>query len=195
MKRRLITAAVDLISEKGYFAVSPKDITAHARVSSGIFYHYFKNKLELVSIFINEIGMTLAEHLDTFFNSKGNFEHQCQQGFKALFDFIEPNHKYFRIFVLEYNNPELKALFDNILYNKLIPDSNQRLLSQREDGLIRTDIDRQIISHLSFFAGIEAVRLYIIDGIDKNLIIDNMVKWLVSGLAIHSEARQTLHAV
>ena len=194
MKRRLITAAVDLISEKGYFAVSPKDITAHAEVSSGIFYHYFKNKLELVSIFINEIGMTLAEHLDAFFSSKGDFEHDYQQAFKALFDFIEPNHKYFKIFMLEYNNPELKSLFDNILYNKLIPDSNRRLLNQGKDGLIRTDINHQIISHLSFFAGIEAIRLYIMDGIDKELIIDTMVKWLVSGLE-NKETKQTLHAV
>ncbi|MBU0993836.1 MAG: TetR/AcrR family transcriptional regulator [Proteobacteria bacterium] len=183
MKLRLIDAAVDLISEKGYFAVSPKDITSHACVSSGIFYHYFKNKKALVSIFINEIGITLAEHLDRFFTSKGDFEHQCRQGFNALFDFIEPNYKYFKIFIMEYNNLELKSLFDSMLHEKLIPDSNRRLLKQGEDGSVRKDIDRDIMSHVILFASIEAIRLHILDGIEKNKIIDNMVKLLVSGLA------------
>jgi TetR/AcrR family transcriptional regulator, transcriptional repressor for nem operon len=47
-KDRLLTAAIDLIWQRSYGAVSVDDICEAANVKKGSFYHFFKSKSELV---------------------------------------------------------------------------------------------------------------------------------------------------
>lgn len=45
---RILTAAVELIHDRGYASVSVSDICTHAGLKKGSFYHFFPSKLELV---------------------------------------------------------------------------------------------------------------------------------------------------
>ncbi len=47
-KRKLITAGLDLIKEKGFDAINVEDITKKAGVAKGTFYIYFKRKEDIV---------------------------------------------------------------------------------------------------------------------------------------------------
>ena len=48
-RQELISAAIKLISQKGYADTSVSDITAECGMSVGNFYHYFKSKDEIVA--------------------------------------------------------------------------------------------------------------------------------------------------
>lgn len=54
-KNRLLKAGLDLMRERGYYHVNAAEIAKEAGVSTGIFYRYFKNKLDLVLEIMNHI--------------------------------------------------------------------------------------------------------------------------------------------
>ena len=47
-RRKLITAGLELIKEKGFDAINVEDITKRAGVAKGTFYTYFKRKEDIV---------------------------------------------------------------------------------------------------------------------------------------------------
>ena len=47
-KRKLISAGLELIKEKGFDAINVEDITKKAGVAKGTFYVYFKRKEDIV---------------------------------------------------------------------------------------------------------------------------------------------------
>lgn len=53
-KEKLLNAALSLIREKGFSAMTVDDLCARAGVSKGAFFHYFKSK--------DELGVAAAEH-------------------------------------------------------------------------------------------------------------------------------------
>lgn len=56
-KEKLLNAALSLIREKGFSAMTVDDLCARAGVTKGAFFHYFKSK--------NELGVAAAEHWST----------------------------------------------------------------------------------------------------------------------------------
>ena len=69
-KRKLITAGLELIKEKGFGAINVEDITKKAGVAKGTFYVYFKHKEDIVM----EISRTpfgeIAEELEQMENAE-----------------------------------------------------------------------------------------------------------------------------
>ena len=53
-KGRIFRAAKTILQEKGYEALSIKNICEEAGVSNGSFYHHFKTKDDLLSYYIEE---------------------------------------------------------------------------------------------------------------------------------------------
>jgi AcrR family transcriptional regulator len=56
-RKRIVEAGFRLLSEQGYYHITTADIAKAAGVSTGIFYRYFNNKLDIV----NEIMMGISE--------------------------------------------------------------------------------------------------------------------------------------
>ncbi len=61
-RKRLIDAALRLMSERGIVATSVSEISAAADVANGTFYLHFRNKSEIVSVICQ--SMTLAMHTE-----------------------------------------------------------------------------------------------------------------------------------
>lgn len=51
-KKKIFNAAKNILQEKGYEALSIKNICEEAGVSNGSFYHHFKTKDDLLSYYI-----------------------------------------------------------------------------------------------------------------------------------------------
>lgn len=68
VKERLLTAALELFTTKGYVATSVREIVAAAGVTKPVLYYYFGSKegiyLELMSKPLEEFGAILVESLD-----------------------------------------------------------------------------------------------------------------------------------
>lgn len=54
-RRRIITAAMRCVAEKGYSRASIREIAREAQMTSGSLYHYFPNKSDLLTATIGEI--------------------------------------------------------------------------------------------------------------------------------------------
>ena len=54
-RRRIITAAMRCVAEKGYSQASIREIAREAQMTSGSLYHYFPNKSELLKATVEEI--------------------------------------------------------------------------------------------------------------------------------------------
>lgn len=91
--RQLIgDAFVDLLLEKGYEAMSIRDVIERANVGRSTFYSHFKDKEELFASQLDRLLETLSRHLplhveqNPYFPSLGLFQHiqEQQKLFRAL---------------------------------------------------------------------------------------------------------------
>lgn len=68
-RQKIIDSAVDLFAERGYLHTGLTDITGHAQITTGAFYHHFESK-EAVAVAINAQGWPKASGvLDSCLNA------------------------------------------------------------------------------------------------------------------------------
>lgn len=66
IREQIISGALEAFSEMGYVKTTVNDITSRADVGHGTFYHYFKNKQDL----LNKLVDDLAEKVDDYVQPK-----------------------------------------------------------------------------------------------------------------------------
>ena len=69
-KRKLISAGLELIKEKGFDAINVEDITKKAGVAKGTFYVYFKRKEDIVMEISRTPFCEIAEELEQMENAE-----------------------------------------------------------------------------------------------------------------------------
>lgn len=62
-KRRILEAAADVFSEKGYYGAAVDDIVAHSDTSKGSFYHFFPNKQGIFMALIDQMYKELLRRV------------------------------------------------------------------------------------------------------------------------------------
>ena len=62
-KKSLLTAARDLVFEKGHDRISVQEITGRARVATGTYYNYFDSKQDIFSAVVEHMRIEFAEAL------------------------------------------------------------------------------------------------------------------------------------
>ncbi len=63
VREHLINTATDLFSKKRYLDTSIREIGEAAQVNPSLFYHYFKNKEEILYIIIERLGVYILKSL------------------------------------------------------------------------------------------------------------------------------------
>ena len=63
-RKRLIDAALRLMSERGIVATSVSEISAAADVANGTFYLHFRNKSEIVSVICQSVTLAMHTEMD-----------------------------------------------------------------------------------------------------------------------------------
>lgn len=66
IREQIVSGALEAFSEMGYMKTTVNDITSRADVGHGTFYHYFKNKQDLLSKLVDD----LAEKVDEYVQPK-----------------------------------------------------------------------------------------------------------------------------
>ncbi len=147
-KEKILFAAIDLFSRKGYSGVSIREITREVSIKESSLYNHFKNKDEMITTifenFRNEFAKTLPpiEKLDEILinSSMQDFFEQGFQNFKMHID-NPTNEKLWRVLYMEhFRNPLARDIFLNdiikqtlefleIVFEKLISLGKIRPLS------------------------------------------------------------------
>lgn len=82
-KERIIQAALQAYSEKGYHETTMNDVARRLGVSKGALYLYFKSKDELLTVIIERWNRTMRNTLVSSFEGK-----DLDKSLKALFDHV-----------------------------------------------------------------------------------------------------------
>ena len=149
---RIFRAARKLFAEKGFAAVSMRDIASHADTSKANVFHHFKSKADLYKCVLTTCASEFDELLDQLENNiremEGVLEHLIHSRLKIQLQDRETGILFLRA-VLEYH--------DNVEYrivSEIIRDRFQRFIRLldhlRKSNAVKETIDNRTLALLIF---------------------------------------------
>ncbi|WP_099159445.1 TetR/AcrR family transcriptional regulator [Virgibacillus ndiopensis] len=142
---KILEAAIEIISEKGYSATSTSEIAKRAGVAEGtIFRHYRTKKDLLISIVKPVITHFSAPFFakkfveEVFQESHTNFEDFLYAFIKNRFEFAKSNIPLVKILLQELAfHSEIQATYKKVFMEKIYPAVNRTLNYYKEQGQIK----------------------------------------------------------
>jgi AcrR family transcriptional regulator len=181
-KNSIINVALELFREKGFIAVSIKEIAAHAGVSQVSIYNYFNNKEALVRECTNILAQETLGKIKKILAEKMDFKEKL---LKALAVFDDDMHQSL------YDYFSSQALDDKVLLN-LFTESTNQLKNQicleylelgKREGAIDPSISTSTI--IEVMEAFRIVQTAIKPGEDIKVKKDELCKLLLYGLIGH----------
>jgi AcrR family transcriptional regulator len=96
-RRKLISAATQIVGLEGYANASVSKITARARVAQGTFYNYFDSQQDLFDHLLPELGQQLLDYIGNRLAGQNESLTREQIGFQAFFDFLNQTPEFYRV--------------------------------------------------------------------------------------------------
>lgn len=123
-KKRILEAAIEEFSQKGYDGASLNTVWREKGISKGIIYHHFKDKDELYLLCVQQCFDAVTAYLQTTADTlSGSARSRMQQYFDARLCFFAEHPVYLGIFIdASFNPPEklqpqiigLRQAFDSL---------------------------------------------------------------------------------
>ena len=186
-KERIIKAAIDVISEKGFFKSTISTIAKEANVADGTIYTYFKNKEDLLiesfeyvlEIILSEIKEKLDKENDYFKKIwiiiYGHIS--FMQEHKGLANFLQIQ--------LRQSKRDIRLKIRDIMrqYYRII---GEILKNAVRDGIIRNDVNLRIIGHMIFGTVDEIVTSWVLSDKNCNLTdkAEDIFKLIISAISL-----------
>lgn len=89
-KNQIMLSAIEVFSEIGYMKATVKDITTRANVGHGTFYHYFKNKNNLLDQLVDELFEKVKHNIEPKTLSESLYETMKDEA-RIILDFYNQN--------------------------------------------------------------------------------------------------------
>lgn len=167
-KKRIISAALEVMGEKGYSHTTMEDIASHMGVSKGAIYQYFKTRDELLASFVRKMHEKNLETAKRSFPGKSPLE-----AWTILFDQYmnlddQYNALFFEIIAISARNETVKEVFSQEIMSS-IEYCIQGLTSQQRKGCVtsRMDTRTMAVAITSLFIG---MRSLVVLGADRGEI-------------------------
>ncbi|MDP1997910.1 MAG: TetR/AcrR family transcriptional regulator [Gallionella sp.] len=154
IEERIIAAALQLFTRRGYFNTSVPDMAHAAQVSVGSIYHYFKNKEDVARALSENLTDGLQEELAQIIQKHDTVHDRCRATIAVLFELTESNRDAME-FMLYAKHREFLPVARPICSSK--PFETMRGFVQ--DGMERGEIRRMdiMVASSCLFGG--AIRL------------------------------------
>jgi len=113
VKQRLLRAALDLFTERGYAATSVREIVDAAGVTKPVLYYYFKNKEDIYLELFREPFVNFSKVLEDAYNEKGSVRERIVRLFDLIFELFVSRLKEARLmYSIYYGPPQGAPFFD-----------------------------------------------------------------------------------
>ena len=100
-RERLLNAAIELFSKKGFDQTSIGDITAHAGVAKGTFYSFFEKKGDVLLYFVDREIVTSRHHIQNLISTKKTIFDQLELVIFTYLKYIFRNKEFSRVLAKE----------------------------------------------------------------------------------------------
>jgi AcrR family transcriptional regulator len=142
-QKKIVIAAIDAFSEKGYAATSTSEIAKMAGVAEGTIFRHYKTKKDLLLTLLSPLLSTLIaprviKDFDKVLNvSHHNFEDFLRAIVKNRMEFLQKNNTLFKILIQEIPfHDDLRETFKNQIAVKVFGRFHEIMESYREKGEI-----------------------------------------------------------
>ena len=141
---RLLSAAAQVIYEKGYHDASINDITRLADVASGTFYVYFDSKYDLYKFLLLQCSHMIRKHLNQATKDCKTRREVEEVGLREWLKFVHQNqYMYHIIWESLYVD---KQLFEDYYVN-FCKAYIRGIDAAKAEGEINTDIDSEVLAY------------------------------------------------
>jgi AcrR family transcriptional regulator len=153
IREQLIHNAIQLFLRKGYKGTTIREITDSANITKGAFYWHFKSKDELLGIIVDHYEMIFVDEIiKAVLRAEGNAVQKIKYAHKYATEFAYANRELcigFMVIAAEMagSGTEAETKIRNI-YAKYRNLYEVVLNEGRAQGVIRDDIDTDLISHV-----------------------------------------------
>ncbi|MFC4558023.1 TetR/AcrR family transcriptional regulator [Virgibacillus kekensis] len=159
----IVKAAIELISEKGYYNTSTSEIARRAGVAEGTIFRHYRTKKDLLVTIVTPVITSFSAPLfaekfvDQVFRDKyAHFEDLLNAFIRNRFEFAQSNIPLIKILLQELAfHPEIQASYKEVFSNKVFPAFNQAIDFYKEKGELRDlpneTIIRTIVSNILGF--------------------------------------------
>lgn len=113
-EERILAATIDLMSEKGYTAVTTKEIAKAASVSEMTLFRYFESKQKILEAAVDQYSVSVP--LEQVFQKKkiGELEHDLLLFSREYQEFIRTNKKVLTVLIKE--SAQMPVLKEKVIY-------------------------------------------------------------------------------
>ncbi len=139
-KKKILEAAIDLISKNGYKGASVRKIAKEVGIRESAIYNHFRNKEEILQTILADIFTTPFEFK--------NIEEKAKRGKSFLREFVvaykliafdKKKEKLFRVLIIElFQNESLRESFMEQLHQKDVQSIAQAFFIMMQEGMIRS---------------------------------------------------------
>lgn len=153
-RRQILTVALRLFSERGYFNTSVHDIQKQAHVSIGSIYHHFGNKEAIAKAIFTHVESSMNDVISTIMANHETAHDRCKAVIAYLFDITEqqPDAMHYMLYAKHQEfMPEEKPVCSSRPFTLM----KNIVMQGIEDGTIRK-IDPNVAA-VTIFGG--AIRL------------------------------------
>ena len=107
-EERILAAAVEEFTLKGYTATRMQSIADRAKISKSALHYYYRNKERLFKLVLDKTAGKILNQLHIDLTELGSFEEKLEYGFRYYYQAIHKNIKIIRFVHMELNrNPSL----------------------------------------------------------------------------------------
>jgi len=150
-KTKILDAALELFSEKGFKATTTKSIAEKAEVNEVTLFRYFESKEKLFLAVIDREAMVRFEIIQHEIEPSGNLVEDLAMIGSFMAEYMVERSSFFKLMALEVNR--YPKIFDHI---GTVPLAAIAMLGQyfdkaKENGLVRKDADTEVMA-VSFFS-------------------------------------------
>ncbi len=145
-KQKMIDATIELIKTHDADYLTVRNVCQAAKVATGTFYHYFKNKDDLLMYFIRDISFDKCELQTPLDNISGRI---CELYMNLINRYMELGKEFMRNFYTT-SNQALSAYMGTadgqFAEGTVMERCERELLSAQENGIIDKNADAHILS-------------------------------------------------
>lgn len=157
VRKRFLSAGLELINEVGFSAVRIEQIAERASLSVGTFYLYFEGKADLFIEIVIDYTDQLRKRLSDAAADGGSAAERLSRGMDAYFDFVEENERGFLHFRDAGNVETTVGRLSTWALDRHARDLQPLLEESIEEGIIRRDdpelLAQSIIGLMQHVAG------------------------------------------
>jgi TetR/AcrR family transcriptional regulator len=162
-REKLLNAAVELFTARGYAATSVREIVEHAGLTKPALYYHFGSKEAIYLEILREIHVRMDEALSRLSSGEGTSQERLTRFAVGLFELFEKNVSAVRFMnAVFWGPPQGAPPFDFRMFHHTFREAVGRLM---EDGIARGDLRpadpadtaQAFIAVLSFFMDVHLV--------------------------------------